>query len=94
MRVRTEIIRQRENYGKEKPKRSLRKRAANASWYTEGDPCPNGIIQPGQTAVRDPSRQGSNDPTGGKSKWAYIAIDPGGLEYYAESVVELVPFTK
>ncbi|MGD9320057.1 MAG: hypothetical protein PVH99_08840 [Desulfobacteraceae bacterium] len=65
-----------------------------ASWYTEGDPCPNGIIQPGQTAVRDPSMQGSPDPKGGISKWAYIARDPGGQEYYLESVVELVPFTK
>ena len=65
-----------------------------ASWYTEGDPCPNGIIQPGQTAVRNPSMQGSTDPTGGISKWAYLAMDPGGLEYYVESVVELVPFTK
>ena len=65
-----------------------------ASWYTEGDPCLNGIIQPGQTAVRDPSMQGSPDPKGGISKWAYIARDPGGQEYYVESVVELVPFTK
>lgn len=65
-----------------------------ASWYTQGDPCPNGIIQPGQSAVRDPSVQGSTDPKGGISKWAYIARDPGGLEYYVESVVELVPFTK
>ena len=65
-----------------------------ASWYTEGDPCPNGIIQPGQTAVRDPSMQGAADPKGGVSKWAYLAKDPGGQEYYAESVVELVPFAK
>jgi hypothetical protein len=65
-----------------------------ASWYTEGDPCPKGIIQPGQTAVCDPSMQGSTDPTVGKSKWAYSAIDPDGQEYYAESVVEIVPFNK
>jgi hypothetical protein len=65
-----------------------------ANWYTRGDPCPDGIIQPGQTAVRDPSMQGANDPGGGISKWAYLAKDPGGQEYYAESVVELVPFTK
>ncbi len=65
-----------------------------ASWYTEGDPCPNGIIQPGQTAVRDPSMQGATDPKGGISKWAYLAKDPGGQEYYSESVVELVSFTK
>jgi hypothetical protein len=65
-----------------------------ASWYTEGDPCPNGIIQPGQTAVRDPTMQGASDPKGGISKWAYLAKDPGGQEYYAESVVELVPFPK
>jgi hypothetical protein len=64
------------------------------SWYTEGDPCPNGVIQPGQTAIRDPSMQGASGPKGGISKWAYLAMDPGGQEYYAESVVELVPITK
>ena len=64
------------------------------NWYVEGDPCPNGIIQPGQTAIRDPSVQGATDPRGGISKWAYLAKDPSGQEYYAESVVELVPFTK
>jgi hypothetical protein len=38
--------------------------------------------------------QGFPDPKGEISKWAYMARDPGGQEYYVESVVELVPFTK
>lgn len=63
-------------------------------WYTEGDPVPDGVIQPGQTAVCDPNWTGSQDQTALPVKWAYRAVAPDGQEYYAEAVIEHTPITE
>ncbi len=60
-------------------------------WYSDGSPCPGGVIQPGTAAVCDPSWHGSDKPQSGPMKWAYKAVDPSGREYYAEAIVTSVP---
>ena len=59
-----------------------------SSWYTEGDRISHGIIPPGQTAVCDANWHGSDSPAPIRSKWAFIAVDPAGNDYYAEAVVD------
>jgi len=59
-----------------------------SSWYTEGDKITHGIIPPGQTAVCDVNWYGSDSPGPIRSKWALIAVDAAGNDYYAEAVVD------
>jgi hypothetical protein len=61
-----------------------------AAWYTEGVPCPAGVIPPGATAVCDPNWHGSEQPHLPRTKWAYAATDPDGQVYYAEAVLTSV----
>ena len=60
-----------------------------SSWYTEGDPIIDGVIPPGATAVCDVNWYGSEDNslTLPRMKWAYIAVDEFGFDYYVESLV-------
>jgi hypothetical protein len=55
-----------------------------SSWYTEGDKITHGIIPPGRTAVCDVNWYGSDSPGPIRSKWAFIAVDAAGNDYYAE----------
>lgn len=58
-----------------------------AAWYTEGDPAPNGMIGPGKTAACDVNWTGTDKPEFVPTKWAYLAVDDNGNDYYAEAVV-------
>ena len=62
-----------------------------AAWYTEGVPCPAGVIPPGATAVCDPNWHGSEQPHSSRIKSAYAATDPDGRVHYAEAVLTSVP---
>ena len=61
-----------------------------AAWYTEGVPCPAGVIPPGATAVCDPNWHGSEQAHSSRIKWAYAATDPDGRVQYAEAVLTSV----
>jgi hypothetical protein len=67
--------------------RTLRSREF-AAWYTDGDPVPNGVIQPGQTAVCDVNWSSGTGPQFVPTKWAFIAVDDRGSDYYAEAAVD------
>lgn len=59
-----------------------------SEWYTEGDKTDGGIILPGETAICDVNWHG-NDSTGGQNiKWAFIAVDRSGNDYYIEATVD------
>lgn len=58
-----------------------------AAWYTEGDPARNGIIEPGQTAACDVNWSSTTGPDFVPTKWAFIAVDDSGNDYYAEAAV-------
>jgi hypothetical protein len=57
-------------------------------WYTEGDPVENGVIPPGKTAVCDVNWHGSNSPAPLNGKWAFIAVDDTGNDYFVEGIVD------
>jgi len=59
-----------------------------SAWYTEGDTIVDGVIPPGKTAVCDVNWHGSDSPEPLRVKWAFIAIDPSGNDYYVEAIVE------
>ncbi len=59
-----------------------------ANWYTEGHPTPNGVIPPGKTGVCDVNYHGNNSPGKMTVKWAYIAVDDEGNDFYAEGIVD------
>jgi hypothetical protein len=59
-----------------------------SAWYTEGDAVEHGVIPPGKTAVCDVNWHGSNSPEPMNAKWAFIAVDGEGNDYFAESVVD------
>lgn len=59
-----------------------------SAWYTEGAPTANGVIPPGATAACDVNWHGSNSPEPMKMKWAFIAVDTSGNDYYVEAVVD------
>ena len=59
-----------------------------SAWYTEGDPIAHGVIPAGRTAACDVNWYGSNSPGTFRSKWAYIAVDTSGNDYYVEAEVE------
>ncbi len=59
-------------------------------WYGQGET--NGEwLKPGESRSCDPNWHGGNDPKGYKVKWAFIAVDREGNDYFAESTVESVP---
>ena len=57
-------------------------------WYTEGDQISDGIIPPGAVAVCDANWYGSDTDELVPSKWAYIAVDQSGNDYFFEGVVD------
>jgi len=59
-----------------------------SAWYTEGDRILAGVIPPGATAVCDVNWHASNTPGPVASKWAFIAVDTSGNDYYVEAVVD------
>ena len=67
--------------------RVLREREFS-EWYTEGDTVTDGVIPPGKTAVCDVNWHGSASPEPLRAKWAYIAVDPWGNDYFVEAVVD------
>jgi hypothetical protein len=56
-------------------------------WYAEGDPIIDGVISPSTTAVCDVNWHGNQTDTPLRTKWAYIAVDEFGFDYYVESEV-------
>ena len=56
-------------------------------WYTEGDQTENGLIPPGGVAVCDVNWHGSWTPETFGTKWAFIAVDDHGNDYFVEKVV-------
>jgi hypothetical protein len=58
-----------------------------SAWYTEGDPTEAGLIQPGQVAVCDVNWHGSVDAKPPEAKWAFIAVDAAGNDYFVEEEV-------
>ncbi len=48
-------------------------------------------IEPGKSRVCDSNWHGGYDPNGYRMKWAFIAIDRFGNDYYSESIIESVP---
>ena len=66
--------------------RALREEEFSA-WYTEGAAIVHGVIPPGKTAVCDVNWYGSNSPEAVRSKWAFIAVDASGNDYYVEAVL-------
>lgn len=59
-----------------------------SSWYTEGDTIKNGVINPGEKAVCDVYWHGNKDPEFIPTKWAFIAVDDSGNDYFVEAVVD------
>lgn len=58
-----------------------------SKWYTEGDETENGILSPGAVAACDVNWHGADTPTPIGSKWAFIAIDDKGNDYFIEAIV-------
>jgi tetratricopeptide (TPR) repeat protein len=48
-------------------------------------------IKPGESRVCDPNWHGGQTPDGNRVKWAFIAIDRYGNDYYGESIIESTP---
>jgi hypothetical protein len=46
---------------------------------------------PGETRICEINWHGSDDPKGYRMKWAYIAIDKYGNDYYSEAIIESTP---
>lgn len=59
-------------------------------WYGD-DRTNDAWLKPGESRSCDPNWHGSGDPKGCKVKWAYIAVDRHGNDYFAESTIESVP---
>lgn len=61
-------------------------------WYGDekGNPAPE-WIKPGETRKCNPNWHGDYNKKGHRAKWAYIAIDKFGNDYYSESIIETVP---
>jgi hypothetical protein len=62
-----------------------------SDWFGDGVKVVDGVIPPGKSAKDARNWHGSPSPTSGPSKWAYKAVDPNGVEYYAEAIIESVP---
>jgi hypothetical protein len=62
-----------------------------SEWHPDGDQIVDGVIPPGGVAIDARNWHGSQNPTTGPTKWAYWAVDPSGVEHYAEVVIESVP---
>jgi hypothetical protein len=56
-------------------------------WYGDGK-SNDEWIKPGESRVCDPNWHGASGPKGYRSKWAFIAIDRYGNDYFAEAVIE------
>lgn len=56
-------------------------------WHTEGDPIVDGTLSPGDIAVCDVNWHGSQTDSAPRTKWAYIAVDEFGFDYFVESEV-------
>jgi hypothetical protein len=67
--------------------KTLRGREFTA-WFTEGAPVKNGVINPGETAACGVNWSGSADSRFTPTKWAFIAVDDDGNDYYAEAAVD------
>jgi hypothetical protein len=59
-----------------------------SAWYTEGDRILGGVIPPKGTAACDVNWHGSDTPGPLTVKWAFIAVDSSGNDYYAEATVD------
>jgi hypothetical protein len=59
-----------------------------AAWYTEGATVRGGVIQPGDTAACDANWHGGDSLGPMRVKWAFIAVDAAGNDYYVEAVVD------
>ena len=59
-----------------------------SEWYTERDAVTDGVIPPGKTAACDVNWHGSASPEPLRAKWAYIAVDQWGNDYFVEAVVD------
>jgi hypothetical protein len=60
-----------------------------SSWYTEGATTTNGVIKPGEIAVCDVNWHGTDHPEPALTKWAYIAVDDEGNDYFVEEEVPI-----
>ena len=58
-----------------------------SSWYTEGAPSSNGSLPPGKTVACDPNWHGTPTSAIPSTKWAFIAVDEFGFDYFVESEV-------
>jgi hypothetical protein len=67
--------------------RALR-RPEFSAWYTEGDRIDDGVIPSGKTTICDVNWHGSDSPEPMRTKWAFIAVDASGNDYYVEAEVE------
>ncbi len=59
-----------------------------SDWYTEGDPIVDGVLPPGAVAICDANWQSNDTDELLQIKWAYIAVDQHGNDYYVEGVVD------
>lgn len=51
----------------------------------------NEWMAPGEIRTCNPNWHSCYDPRGFRSKWAFIAIDKYGNDYYGESIIDVVP---
>jgi len=58
-----------------------------SQWYTEGDRIEDGVIPAGGVAVCDVNWHGSEKPESLRTKWAFIAVDDQGNDYFVEALV-------
>jgi hypothetical protein len=63
-------------------------------WYSDGIKIKDGVISPGEVAVDAVNWHGSSIPSHNPTKWAFWAVDPSGVEHYAENIIESVPIRK
>ena len=57
-------------------------------WYTEGDKLVDRYIMPGKSAVVDVNWHGGKTPDFLPMKWAYVAVDNYGNDYFVEAEVD------
>jgi hypothetical protein len=61
-------------------------------WYGGDDMTPEGWIRPGGTASCRVNWHYTQTPDGAPTKWAYVAVDAQGYDFFAEAVVpDLAP---
>jgi hypothetical protein len=59
-------------------------------WYGGDDVIPGGWLQPGATVSDDVNWHATETPDETPAKWAYLAVDAEGNDYFAEAPVPAI----